>query len=171
MNTLEWKSLHWSGKTLLINQNEVAVGRLTFNNSWYSNAEYNSRQRKTKFIQKNFLSQSVKVMLGEILVGEIKLSVFGNQVLTLKSGEEYRLCSDFLGRSIRWIDSSGQLLIKYNQPTMTSFTRGTIETITELPDDQKDILLSSGLFIKTLVVLKAAFLGAIVGVLITKLFR
>jgi hypothetical protein len=156
MNTMQWRHTDWVGRNFIFWLNEKVVGQLTFKNSWNLNAIYRSEQNQLKFVVSGFWKTKVKVFKNDDLIGEIETHFYGKQTLKLSNGKSYSLTSGFWGRNTQWADSKGETLIKYTTAYLRSMGKGTITISDKLAPDEKDLLVSSGLFARQLFLKMAA---------------
>jgi hypothetical protein len=161
MNTLQWRHTDWTGRNFIFWLNEKVIGELTFKSSWDLNAVYQSQQAQLKFIVTGFWKNRILIMRGNEKLGEIKNGFSGKQTLTLVNGKSYVLTSGFWGRSAQWSNLNGEILIKYTTASIRSMGKGTIIVSHNLAADEKELLVSTGLFARQML-LKMAVMVLII---------
>ncbi len=162
MRTLNWRHTDWSARKFIFSIEQEIIGQLTFYSSWNCNAVYTDKETKLKFIQKSFWDGDVSVTQDDKLIGEIDSGLFGKQTLRLVTGEKFILSSNFWGRDVNWKTEKGETVIEFEQATMMSMGKGLISLKDSLTIETQKILISSGLFIRQLILKRVLLTVAIV---------
>jgi hypothetical protein len=161
MKTLNWRHTDWNARTFVFSLGKEIIGQLKFHSPWSFNAVYTDKETKLKFSQKNSWYGKIRITRDQKPVGEIDSGLFGKQILKLATGEKYELVSNFWGRDVQWKNSKGEMIINYKQATMSSMGKGTISLADSLTIELEKLLVSSGLFVRQLVIKRVAVLVAI----------
>lgn len=162
MKTLNWRHTDWSAKNFVFFLGQEIVGQLTFQSSWNFNAVYTDNKTRLKFTQKSFWDRKVSITRDDKEVGEMDSGLLGKQTLKLSTGETFELVSNFWGRDVTWKNTSGDTIAKYQQATMSSMGKGKIDITDSLTIEIEKILISSGLFVRQLILKRVTLTIAIV---------
>jgi hypothetical protein len=162
MKTLNWRHTDWNARNFIFSIGHEIIGQLTFHSSWSFNAVYTDKESKLKFSQKSFWDRNVLITKDEKIIGEIDSGLFGSQTLKLMTGERFILSSNFWGRDVNWKTEKGETIIKYQQATMSSMGKGLISLTDSLTIETEKLLISSGLFVRQLIIKRVSLTVAIV---------
>lgn len=156
MKTLNWRRTDWTARKFIFSIGQEILGELTFYSNWNLNAVYTDKEAKLKFAQKSFWNRNVLITKDEKQVGEIDFRVFRNQTLKLVTGERFILSTNVWGRNVNWQTETGETIVKYEYAPMSSMGKGLIILKDSLTIETEKLLISSGLFIKQLLVKQVA---------------
>jgi hypothetical protein len=162
MKTLNWRHTDWSARNFVFFLGQEIVGQLTFQSSWNFNAIYTDSKTRLKFTQKSFWDRKVSITLDDKEIGEMDSGLFSKQTLKLTTGEKFELASNFWGRDVTWKNTNGEAIAKYQQATMSSMGKGKIDIADSLSTEIEKVLISSGLFVRQLILKRVALTVAIV---------
>ena len=151
MKKLNWRHTDWNARNFVFLLGQEIIGQLSFNSTWNFNAVYTDKETRLKFTQKGFWDRRVSITRDGKEIGEIERVFFDKQTLTLITGEKYELVSNIWGRDLSWKNSAGETIIKYQQATMSSMGKGTITLTDSLTIEAGKMLVTSGLFIRQLI--------------------
>ncbi len=163
MKTLNWKHTDWNSRNFIFSIGNEIIGKLTFYSSWNYNAVYIDKETKLKFSQKSFWDRNVVITKDGKKIGEIDFRLFGNQTLMLATGERFMLSTNVWGRNVNWKNQKGETIIKYQQATMSSMGKGVVKLVDSLTNETEKLLISSGLFVRQLI-LKRVSVAAAIGI-------
>jgi len=139
---------------------QATIGELSFYGSWHFNAVYTDRETHLKFARKSFWDNDIRITQGGQIMGTLHKLFFGQQVLTLPSGERFTLSTSFWEQEVYWRNENGNTVIRYQQATMSSMGKGSISVQDTLPMDTQRVLMAGGLFARHLRRKKASLLVA-----------
>jgi hypothetical protein len=162
MKTLTWKRTDWGARNFIFLIGQEIIGQLTFNNSWNLNAVYSDTETKLHFSQKKFWGKEVLITKDGKPSGAIEFKLFGVQVLKLPTGERFTLSSNFWGRDVNWKNEKGEAVITYHQSAITAAGKGLINLNESLKLETENLLISSGLFIRQVMLKRVILLLVII---------
>jgi hypothetical protein len=152
MKTLNWRHTDVSARIYVFQIGQEIIGQLRFNSYWNFNAVYADKETKLRFIESNdFLRRTVSITRDGKLIGKMRSGLFAKQTLELLNGEKYVLTSNLWGRDVRWENSKGEPIMKYQQATMASMEKGVINLKDTLTEETEKLLMSAGLFMRQLI--------------------
>ncbi len=161
MKTVSWRHTDWNARHFVFTIGQEVIGQLTFNSSWNFNAVYTDKKNNLRFSQKSFWDRDVIVTQGGKPVGEIKNDFFfGRQTLKLPSGETFLLSSNVWGRNVNWKNDRGEVVVRYQQATLSSMGKGLISIDASLTSETERLLVSTGLFARQLLHKRVALMLA-----------
>lgn len=152
MKTLNWRYTDWWSNTVAFSFGRETIGQLSFSSYWNFKAVYSDKENKFVFSQKSFWDTKVLIRKNERVIGEIDGGFFVKPTLKLLTGEKFEFVSNFWGKNNKWKNHRGEVVIRYTQATMSSMGKGTINLSDSLTTDLENLLVSSGLFIRHLIV-------------------
>lgn len=114
-----------------------------------------------KFAQKSFWSNLIFVMKEGRKVGEIRMGMLGEQTLKLESGERFFLYASFWEQEAYWKSEAGETVVRYRQAFMSAMSRGEITAAASLPSETKNLLVGSGLLLRSMMAKRRALTVAI----------
>lgn len=161
MRTLNWRHTDWNARNFVFFLGQEIIGQLTFNSHWSFNAVYLDAETRLKFTQKGFWSRKVSIDKEGKKIGEIDNGFLGKQLLTLTNGERYELVSNFWLRNVTWKNANGSTIVKYRQATMASMGKGIVELTDSGKSEIEKLLVASGLFVRQLILKRAALTALI----------
>ena len=150
MKTLNWRHTDWFGKNFIFSIGQEIIGQLTFCSSWNFNAVYTDKETNLKFAQKSFWDRDVLITKDGNVVGEIDFGLFGTQTLKLATGERFALSTSFWEQEVYWKNEQGEIIIKYQQATMSSMGKGLISLNDSMTIETEKLLIGSGIFARQL---------------------
>jgi hypothetical protein len=160
MRTVNWRHTDWGARNFVFSVGETIIGHLSFYSSWNFNAVFTDQNVRIKFSQKNFWNRDVMISQAEQKIGEVTFSLFGNQLLTLETGERFTLSTNVWGRNVTWKNQHGEVIVQYRQATMSSMGKGVINLVDSLPGETEKLLMSCGLFVRQLILKRVALVVA-----------
>ena len=146
MKTLNWRHTDWNARNFIFLIGQEIVGQLTFSSYWNFNALYTDKETNLKFAQKSFWDRDAIITKDGETVGEISFGLFATQTLKLATGEKFILSTSFWEHEVYWKTDKGDIIIKYQQATMSSMGKGLISLKDSLTVEMEKLLISSGLF-------------------------
>jgi hypothetical protein len=148
MKTLNWRHTGWNARNFLFTIGQEITGQLTFNSFWNFHAVYTDKETNLKFSQKGFWDRGVLITKDGKTLGEIDFGLFGKQTLKLVTGERFNLSTSFWEQETLWKNEKGDIIVKYQQATMSSLGKGLISLNETLTIETEKLLVSGGLFIR-----------------------
>jgi len=146
MKTLNWNRTGWNARNFIFSIGQEIIGQLTFNSSWNLNAVYIDKETNLKFARKSFWDNDVQIIKDGKAIGDINFRLFGIQTLKLLTGEKFTLSSSFWEQEAYWKNENGDIIIKYQQKTMSAMGKGQISLEDSLTIESQKLLISSGLY-------------------------
>jgi hypothetical protein len=145
MNIVTWKNSDMSGRRFDFEIGNEIFGRLTRFSELSSNANFVTDKGIIQFQRIGILDNKVILKKNGEFIGEIGNRIVGQTFLKLKSGQVFILTSNLIGRNLKWTDSNGLPIVEYSFATLSTMRTGSIKTSELINDDERGILISSGL--------------------------
>jgi hypothetical protein len=170
MKSLNWEQKSWAGREFNLFSDGLPVGSLKFG-SWYKyDAAYTSEKGKLVFKTKGWFDQNVEILYNGEKVAVAHMSAFGKTRLQLSNGDNYILESKTFSHNVTIKDMTGKVCVMFEQPAFT-FCKGTIMVADDLPELTSEMLISTGLYLKTVNENKVATMVVIFAPLIMRMFN
>ncbi len=161
---ITWRNIDTSGRRFNFETANLVLGELTFFGPFLSNAHYYTSQGGIRFNKKGdtWPNRMLLEKDGET-IGKIIFRLYKSPKLVLKNGKQFFLSSNLLGKNLKWINSEGEAVVSYTDPTLQSMGRGLITTSENLTREEADLLISTGLVARNYFVHKLSITAFFVG--------
>lgn len=170
MKTLHWEKKSWSGREYNIFSDGLPEGNLTFGNWYVYDAAYASTKGKFDFKTKGWFDQAVEILYNGEKIAVAHTSVLGNTRIQLSNGDNYIVESKTLSNNITIKDTEDKTCVMFEQPAF-SFGKGTIMVANDLPELTSEMLISTGLYLKTINESKVTIMVVIFLPMIMRMFN
>jgi|GEM_PF-1933254 len=173
MKTLNWRHTDWNARNFIFFIGQEIIGQLNFNSLWNFNGFYTDKESKIQFKEYGgyFWKRAVSIIENDKIIGEITYNFFLEPKLKLVAGDTYLLTSNFWGRDVKWINAQNEIVMKYDQATMSSMGKGTITYKDSLSTETEKLLMTAGIYVRQLILKRASLLIVIMIPILTTASR
>ncbi|MEJ8801399.1 hypothetical protein [Pontibacter sp. H249] len=148
MEIINWKQEGISGRKYSIRSAGGQVSKLVFD-GWSSyNAVYSTGETKLTFSSKGWFEQEVTIRYNGEVIGHGITSIMGKIRIEMATGEKYVLQNKGFSQKQVMTDATGKSVLSFEQPSF-SFGKGHIAVADSVPELTKIVLVSTGLYFKT----------------------
>ena len=161
---ITWRNSDTSGRRFNFESANLLVGELTLFGPFLSNAHYYTSQGGIR-LNKNGGTWTNRILLEKDgrTIGTIIFRLYKSPTLILKNGKQFFLSANLLGRNLKWHNAQGETVVSYADPTLESKGKGTITTSDSLPQEEVQVLISTGLVARTYLSHKLSITAFFVG--------
>lgn len=161
---ITWRNIDTSGRRFNFETADLVLGELTLFGPFLSNAHYYTSQGGISF-NTNGGTWTNRMLLEKNgqTIGTIIFRLYKSPTLVLKNGKQFYLNSNLLGKKLKWMNTNGEPVVSYTDPTLQSMGRGMITTSENLSRSEADLLISTGLVARNYFIHKITLTAFFVG--------
>ncbi|ARS36254.1 hypothetical protein [Pontibacter actiniarum] len=147
METIPWSQPKLFSKHYVFGAELEPFAELAFTGIWSNDAVYTSETASYFLNMRSSFKNEVDILENGRPVADVSMPSWGKYTLRLPSGRWYTLASDMFSNSYRWINEAGEELAWYSQGLL-DVAHGTIRLSERVPAEDRELLLSTGFFLK-----------------------
>ncbi len=148
MQLLTWKQKDTWGHVYDIHGAAEQPSALKFDKWNSQNAVYTSGNDELTFASQGMFKQAYDVLRDGEKIAEARTAMFGDTLLVLSRGDNYKIVSESFSNNWKVLNAAGETVLQFTQPAFSFTSKGEAHVSGELPEVDKELLISTVLYLK-----------------------